>query len=172
MESRADEIEKVSKRYGFFSVHSLNFPTTRLDIIPLSEIVQKISAVFQKLKPEIIYLPSRTDVHSDHRIVFDASTACTKWFRHSSVKRVLTYEALSETEFAMDSSLRSFTPNVFVNIEQFIEEKIDIMKLYASELGDFPFPRSETAIRALASHRGATSGFKAAEAFVLLRDFV
>ena len=81
MESRADEIEKVSKRYGFFSVHSLQFPTTRLDTIPLREIVQKIAAVFQNLKPEIVYLPSRTDVHSDHRIVFDASTACTKWFR-------------------------------------------------------------------------------------------
>jgi len=172
IQKRADEIEKVSKRYGFLSVESLQFPTTQLDTIPLSEIVQKIAAVFENIKPEIIYLPSRVDVHSDHRVVFDASTACTKWFRHSSVKRVLTYEALSETEFAMDASTNSFNPNVFVNIEPFLEEKIDIMKLYASELGEFPFPRSETAIRALASLRGATSGFKAAEAFVLLREFI
>jgi hypothetical protein len=37
-------------------------------------------------------------------------------------------------------------------------------------LGPFPFPRSHESIRALATLRGAASGFRAAEAFELLRD--
>ena len=34
----------------------------------------------------------------------------------------------------------------------------------------FPFPRSKEAITAIASVRGASAGFKAAEAFELLRE--
>jgi hypothetical protein len=44
------------------------------------------------------------------------------------------------------------------------------MATYASELGEFPFPRSFETIRALAALRGSTAGCKAAEAFQLLRE--
>jgi hypothetical protein len=44
------------------------------------------------------------------------------------------------------------------------------MKIYASELGAFPFPRSADAMRALAKWRGSNAGFEAAEAFQLLRE--
>ena len=57
-----------------------------------------------------------------------------------------------------------------MNIDQFIDQKIEIMNVFSSELGEFPFPRSIEAIRALASIRGAASGYKAAEAFQLLRE--
>lgn len=46
------------------------------------------------------------------------------------------------------------------------------MKIYSSEFGTFPFPRSEQAIRALATLRGATAGCLAAEAFMLLKEIV
>mgnify|MGYP001386002820 CR=1 FL=1 len=49
-----------------------------------------------------------------------------------------------------------------------MDDKIKAMKIYKSEIGDFPFPRSEKAIRALARLRGSTSGFNYAEAFQLL----
>jgi len=44
------------------------------------------------------------------------------------------------------------------------------MRIYESELGQHPFPRSEESIRALATIRGASSGFDFAEAFQLLRE--
>ena len=49
-----------------------------------------------------------------------------------------------------------------------LKKKIEIMKIYKSENGDFPFPRSEETIRALATLRGSQSGFMAAEAFQLV----
>jgi hypothetical protein len=75
----------------------------------------------------------------------------------------------SETDFSLGTDL-GFRPNVFVNIEPFFNEKLRAMEIYAPELGAFPFPRSHEAIRALATLRGATSGFKATEAFELLRE--
>ena len=75
---------------------------------------------------------------------------------------------LSETDFGMGTD-QAFRPNVFVNIESFLSEKLRAMDIYASELGAFPFPRSHEAIRALATLRGIASGCKAAEAFELLR---
>ena len=46
------------------------------------------------------------------------------------------------------------------------------MTIYSSEMQDFPFPRSKEAIVALATIRGASSGFKAAESFELLREIL
>jgi hypothetical protein len=44
------------------------------------------------------------------------------------------------------------------------------MKIYAGEMGDFPFPRSEKTLRSLVALRGSQSGFEAAEAFELVYE--
>ena len=79
------------------------------------------------------------------------------------------YETPSETEFNFVEN-RIFSPNVFVNISQYIDNKIETMKIYDGEMGDFPFPRSEKAIRSLATLRGSQSGFESAEAFELVYE--
>jgi LmbE family N-acetylglucosaminyl deacetylase len=166
---RAEEIKRVTKLFDFDSVFELNLPTTQLDQVPMSDLVATISNVFKKFEPEEVFVPHPADVHTDHRLVFDAVASSTKWFRYPSVKRVLAYETLSETEFGLGAN-QVFRPNVFVNIEPYLEDKLLAMDIYASELGKFPFPRSHKAIQALATLRGASSGFKAAEAFELLRE--
>jgi LmbE family N-acetylglucosaminyl deacetylase len=65
---------------------------------------------------------------------------------------------------------KPFQPNFFVNISEYLEKKIEILNTYESEVGTFPFPRSEKSVRALASYRGATAGVEAAEAFMLLKE--
>jgi LmbE family N-acetylglucosaminyl deacetylase len=166
---RADEIRRVTELFGFESVFELNFPTTQLDQVPMSDLVAAISKVFKDFKPEEVFVPHPSDVHTDHRMVFDAVASCTKWFRHPSIKRVLAYETLSETDFGLGIS-QAFRPNVFLSIEPYLADKLRAMDIYASELGKFPFPRSQQAIQALATLRGVASGFKAAEAFELLRE--
>jgi LmbE family N-acetylglucosaminyl deacetylase len=170
--SRKAEIDKVSESYGFDSVHSLSFPAAGLDQIPLNEIVEAISSVFKEIRPNIVYLPHRGDVHTDHGVVFDSAAACTKWFRYGHVNRVLAYETLSETGFGIDPNTRGFEPNVYVNIEPYLERKLEIFEIYEGEGGVFPFPRSEKTIRALSSLRGSSAGFISAEAFMLLREAV
>lgn len=166
---RAEEIERVTELFGFDEVIALNCPTTQLDRVPMSDLVARISDVFKSFEPEEVFIPHPADVHTDHRIVFNAVTSCTKWFRYPSVKRILAYETLSETDFGLGTE-QGFRPNVFVDIEPFFNDKLRAMDIYASELKAFPFPRSHEAIRALATLRGAASGFNAAEAFELLRE--
>jgi LmbE family N-acetylglucosaminyl deacetylase len=165
---RDAEIEQVARLIGFSEVFNLRLPTTRLDTLPMGELVAQFSAVFKSFAPQQVFLPHWSDVHTDHRVVFDAGAACAKWFRYPSVRRVLAYETLSETEFALGSG--AFQPNYFVDIGNFLDGKLACMDVYRSESGPFPFPRSVEAIRALATLRGATAGFGAAEAFQLLRE--
>lgn len=169
VESRGIEIEKVSKTYGFSNTYQLGFPTTCLSEIGERKIIDSLIDVFKKEEPEIIYLPNRSDAHSDHFMVFKAAMACSKSFRTPSLKRILMYECLSETEFAPALSEKTFVPNYFVDITNFFEHKTDIMKIFSSELGCHPFPRSEKNLEALATLRGAQVGVYYAEAFQLLK---
>lgn len=170
--ARAKEIEKVAKEYGFSEVYEANLPTTQLDVIPKSQLIESISSVVAEIEPATIYLPYRNDVHSDHAAVFDAAVSCAKTFRYPYVKRILAYETLSETEFSLRPDDGGFKPNVFVDITPFAEKKIAIMRLYAGEMGEFPFPRSEETMMAQMQLRGSTAGVEAAEAFMLLKEII
>lgn len=170
IEKRQREIDAVRNRFGFESVHQLGFAAAQLDTVPISSVVRRLGAVFKDLCPQVVYVPYRSDVHTDHRVVFDGVAACTKWFRFPGIERVLAYETLSETEFGINPSAGAFKPNVFVDISDYLDAKIEIMSIYETEYGEFPFPRSERAIRAVAEFRGSTIGSSAAEAFLLLKE--
>jgi LmbE family N-acetylglucosaminyl deacetylase len=172
VKQRNDEIQLVMKglKINKNNFYSLNFSTTKLDHYPINSIVSKISLVINEFKPQEILIPFAGDVHSDHRITFDAASACTKWFRNPSVIKVMAYETPSETDFSIDPRYGGFQPNIFVNIEQYIDRKIELVKIYKSEIDEFPFPRSDSALRALSIVRGSQSGFKAAEGFMLLKE--
>lgn len=172
IEARREVIKKVADSYKFENIYELNFKTTQLDRYPISEIIQKLSAVIDDYRPEVLYVPFCADVHSDHQIAFQASWACSKSFRVPYVKTVMMYETVSETDFAPPQAGPQFQPNVFIDITDHFEEKSKILCNYEGELGDHPFPRSLQNIRSLAEYRGATAGVGYAEAFVLLRDIV
>ncbi len=166
---REGEIAAVAKSIGFDHLFNLRLPAARLDTLSRSELIDKFAEIFKSYEPAQLFLPSRSDAHTDHRLVFDAAAACTKWFRYPSVTRVLAYETISETGYGLVDGSR-FKPNYFVDISRFLERKLQTIVIYESEIGTFPFPRSIEAIRALATVRGAASGFAAAEAFQLLRE--
>ena len=169
VEQRKNEIAKISEFFRFDAVFELGFAATQLDLFPMGDLVRAVSDTINVFAPTEIFLPHSSDIHSDHRITFEAATSATKWFRCPSIKRILAYETLSETEFGLMPG-QSFKPNVFLNIDDYLEGKLQAMEIYSSEAGVFPFPRSTEAISALANFRGSSSGFKAAEAFELLRE--
>lgn len=168
---RRCEIAAVRDAMGIHQEHlfELGIQTTCLDRISTADLVGRVSDVFSRFQPEEVLVPHPHDIHSDHRITFDAVAACTKWFRYPSVRRVLAYETLSETDFVLKPE-GAFSPTVFVDVSDYIDRKIAMMNIYRSEVGAHPFPRSETSLRALAALRGAQSGFGSAEAFQLLRE--
>jgi LmbE family N-acetylglucosaminyl deacetylase len=167
--ARRVEIERVAAAYHMKGVHLLEWPTTAVDRIPLAERVLVAARVLAELRPQQLYLPFAGDAHSDHRGVAEAFAAAAKPFRRPELERVLAYETLSETEAGALHALPHFHPHLFVEIARFLEQKLDILECYASELAAFPFPRSREAVEAQARLRGAQSGFAAAEAFQLLQ---
>lgn len=169
---REEEIIKVSEEYGFDSIENLNLSTTKVDEYKTSYLIDCFSSIINKIKPEIIFLPFRGDVHSDHRKIFEASYSCTKSFRYPFIKKIYMMETLSETEFSPGTPDTVFVPNVFIDISEYMNKKIEILKIYESEMGEHPFPRSEKNIRALATFRGATAGCEYAESFMLIKEII
>src|SRR5438132_11059740 len=111
---RKRAIEEVRREYGFQEVIELPFPSIYVDTYPMGELVATVSESFKKIQAEVVYLPYRGDIHSDHAVTFDAIAACTKWFRYPSVKRILAYEIPSETDIAIDPDMNAFRPDTFL----------------------------------------------------------
>jgi len=166
---RQQEIEKIKNLMGFSTVHKLDYPTMGLDSSSINTMIPKISTLFNEIKPEVLYVMNRSDAHSDHRLTFDAVMACTKSFRYPFIKKVLMYECISETEFAPALPEKVFQPNYFVDVTKCFDKKLEMMKVYKSELSEHPFPRSLRNIEALATFRGASVGVDYAEAFQLIK---
>ena len=167
---REKEIQTVKTKYGISKIYQSNFLTTMLDTVPKKELVNFFSNIFKQEDPEVIYIPYRNDAHSDHAEVFDAATSCAKSFRYDSIKSVYVYETLSETGFGLRTDDLGFKPNLFVDITDYLQKKIDIMCMYENELGAFPFPRSIETIESLAKLRGSYINAHAAEAFMVLKE--
>jgi LmbE family N-acetylglucosaminyl deacetylase len=93
----------------------------------------------------------------------------TRPLKNSTIKKIYSYETLSETEWAAPFSDDAFVPDFFVNISGVFDAKLKAMKCYKSQLREFPNPRSLKSIEALANLRGSTVGFTHAEAFMIVR---
>ena len=169
---KESEIAEVTRAYGFEKVFRLGLPTTRLDVVPLDEIINGIRDAIGEAKPDLVYLNHAGDVHSDHRRLFEAAVSVLKPFYSAKhgVRRVLSYEILSSTDAQPPTAAQCFAPNVFTDVTSFLERKLEIMALYASEVQPHPLPRAESSIRALARYRGATIGTEYAESFMLVRE--
>lgn len=167
MQHREKQIQNVINFYGIKKYYQLDFPTTKLEKIETSQAIKEISKIISEVKPEVIILPDYNDAHSDHKYVFDWCYACTKTFRYPYVKQVLTMEILSETDFGRPEN--PFLPNYYVDISNYMNNKLEALKIYDTELGEPPFPRSLKNVEALASLRGSSAGVMYAEAFRMIK---
>ena len=169
IKNRPKEVEKANKILGIKKTYFLDYPTVKLDTIPQKELNEAIFKVVAEVKPEIVCIPHKGDVNKDHRLVFEACLVAMRPMNHK-IKKILSYESLSETEWGQ--SIEPFIPNVYVDISETFEKKIEAMKAYESEIKPYPHPRSLEMINILAKMRGGVVGFDAAEAFILIREVI
>lgn len=163
IEHRKLQIERIRLFYGLDGFYNLRLEATKLDSIERSKVIGKISECIKEIQPQVLILPDPNDAHSDHLCVFESAMACTKVFRCPEIKKILTMEILSETDFG--NPYQNFRPNYYVDITKYIDKKVEALKIYDTEIGELPFPRSSSAVRSLAVIRGCTAGVKYAEAF-------
>jgi LmbE family N-acetylglucosaminyl deacetylase len=171
-EQTRQELRAAHDILSVSSVHFLDFLAPKLDTIPGYQLADAIGGVIRSLYPSIIYLPHRGDIHSDHRAVYQATLVAARPINDCPVRKLLCYETLSETEWAAPFGDDSFIPTVFVDITDYLNQKLKAMACYHTELKQPPHPRSLQAIEALAKLRGATVSLPAVEAFMLVREIV
>lgn len=167
IKKRKEQISRIEEFYKFTKTYHLNFPSTELENIDSSKAIDMIGEIFREIEPNVLILPDYNDAHSDHKKVFDWCYACSKVFRYPYVKKILTMEIISETDFGRPES--PFYPNYYVDITDFFEKKIQAMQIYDTEMKKPPFPRNKENMRALALLRGSTAGVMYAEAFRLIK---
>lgn len=164
------QVKSIEKAYGFDKVYNLKFGPAKINYDIFSNLINKISEIIYKIKPEVVYMINRSDAHTDHQIAAKAILSCTKSFRYPFIKKILMYECLSETEIAPQFQENIFVPNVFSDITNYMDKKLEILRMYKTELQQIPQPRNEDSVKALARYRGCSSCTKYAEAFMLVRD--
>ncbi len=155
---------------GVTAVQFLDFPAPKLDSVPSYRLASAISETIHQWQPDTVYVPHRGDIHADHRAVYDATLVACRPINQCPVRRLLSYETLSETEWASPSGEAAFVPTVFVDITDHVATKLAAMACYVSQLKPAPHSRTLETISALATLRGATVSLAAAEAFMLVRE--
>ncbi len=164
-EKQKEYIPIVEKEYNFDRTFNLNFPEIILTDEYIPKIIGKVSEIINEIKCDTIFLPNRSDIHTDHQITFKSIISAAKSFRFPFIKNILMYETLSETEYAPALHENVFIPNFFIDISNTIERKIKIMSIFESEILQDYDPRSYNVIKALNKYRGSRIGVDYAESF-------
>jgi LmbE family N-acetylglucosaminyl deacetylase len=161
---------RAAQILGAASVRFLGFPDNRCDSVDRLDLTKAVEQVVSELRPDTVYVHHCGDVNIDHRLLHEAAfTACRPQPKHC-VKRLLSFETVSSTEWAPPGSLPVFQPTVFVDVSAHWQKKLAALDAYQSEMRKWPHPRSITAIEHLGRWRGASVGVHMAEAFMLLRE--
>ena len=144
-----------------------NLPAAMLSDIPTHLINKEVKSIIDKIKPNTIFAPSINDLHLDHKIINYALRVAARPYLESNANlyAIYEYEVPSETNIFFDNPNSIFNPNLYVEINDFIKNKIDAFSEYKSQIQESNQPRSIQGIRALASNRGINIGANFAEAF-------
>tara|TARA_B100001175_G_C19449264_1_gene610430 strand:- start:24 stop:695 length:672 start_codon:yes stop_codon:yes gene_type:complete len=141
-----------------------NLPALNLNNYPIYKISNIINRYIVNISPEIILIPSSNDIHDDHKIIFRAAKVSLRYNKKSNLKKILSYEVLSETEWNEDE--KSFNPNYFVSLKKSdLNNKVKAFLKYKSQVKKFPHPRSKEGIINLSKFRGSQIFETYAEAF-------
>ena len=177
--SRQKQIENLEQRHqatykalnilGCEQPIFLDFPDNKLDSIVLLDIVQKLEAIIDDIKPNIIYTHHYGDLNIDHQITHKATITACRPQPNFYIKEIYSFETFSATHWQSLSMGHYFNPNYFVDISDFMDKKIKALKCYDKEMRVYPHARSYEAIKSLAQFRGITVSVKYAEAFCVER---
>jgi len=125
----------------------------------LSEWVDTIRVIekyINKIKPDIVFIPSKYDTHQDHRATHLASVVATR-----NVNEIYIYQSPSTTI--------DFKPNVYFDITNYIDIKIEAVRIHTSQ--SWKIYMADRAVKWLAEYRAfdVLKNDKFFEAFELFR---
>ena len=164
-----DRSRQVSEILGVKEVFLYDLPDNRFDTVPLLDIVKTIEKLINRFKPQIVYTHHGGDLNIDHVITHRAVLTATRPTANCPVCEIYAFEVPSSTEWAFGQFRPAFSPNMFMDISDTLELKIQAMQLYESETREFPHPRSLEVMKAISRRWGSAVGLETVEAFELVR---
>jgi len=160
---REKEFKKVLKAYGCNGKIGPFTEESRLDTVPIVNIITEIEKVQDKFKADIWYVPGES-YHQDHRKVFEACAAAARPTRKYSPKEIYSYE---HPLYSWNPPIWKFTPQVYEDISSHLIKKISICNIYKSQLRKGAL--SVKHIKEYSIACGSEAGVKAAERFEVIR---
>lgn len=148
----------------------LDFPAVLIDKEDRYKINEELLRVIKHVQPDEVYIPHYGDMQKDHQIITEACMVALRPKYKLAVTKIYCYETLSETGWNIPNVQNEFLPNCYTDISDFLDQKLEAMSYYKTQLSEFPDARSLQAIKALALYRGAQMNMNAAEAFMLVRE--
>jgi LmbE family N-acetylglucosaminyl deacetylase len=167
--NRTKALKSAAKILGVQNSVQFNLPDNQMDTVPLLEIVKTIEPIIQKERPDIVYTHHAGDLNVDHRKTLAAVLTACRPQPSLSVRQIYGFEILSSTDWSAPQT-NQFSPNLFVDISNYLKTKLKALKAYKKEMKPAPHSRSYQHVEILARHRGNSIGFYAAEAFMIIRD--
>lgn len=172
VEKSREECKAADQFLGIKETIFLDFPAVMLEKVSRYELNDRLGKVIQELCPDTVYIPHRGDMQLDHKLVVDAAMVALRPKYKHKVKRILSYETMSETGWDVPNCMNEFIPAVYNDISVFLERKLEALRFFTTQISDFPNSRSIEAIKSLALYRGSMMNMKAAEAFGVIRELM
>jgi LmbE family N-acetylglucosaminyl deacetylase len=154
-ERRKSEAEKSGKLLGVKKIFFLDLPDTNISYT--HDTIDKIERVIAQVKPDRIYTHSSKDIHQDH-----LNTALASLTAARRTLGVFSYEG--------PSIYPSFSPQLYVNVEETLRLKLRAIKFYSSQSNKAYM--ESNAVKGLAGYRGLQVRLKYAEAFEIVRTIM
>jgi LmbE family N-acetylglucosaminyl deacetylase len=152
---RKEEQKEAAKFIGAKELFWGNFRDTEL--VGNRELIHKIDEVIQKVKPDVVFLNFWADVHQDHRAAAQAAVSASRY-----IKEVLFYEV---------PTTQHFEPDIFVDIQDVLEDKLRLLRLHASQVDKTKIENLSIleSAQSCANFRGFQGRVKYAEGFKSVR---
>lgn len=172
----AEQVERVRiealaahKLLGVTATHYLDCPAAELGEYAHAELNRAISEVVRLVDARTIFAPHPGDIHLDHQLSFLSALVASRPHQKDFPTRIFAYETLSETNWNAPYLTPAFLPNMFVDISDTLQRKLDAFACFESQQKPPPHERSVATLTALATVRGAAVHRRAAEGFVTIR---
>lgn len=172
-----DDLNSSVDYLGINNTYEGEFPNIEMNTIPHLQLVQFIEFAIKESEPDIIITHHPADTNNDH---LHTSMACQEAIRlfqrrpeKKSVKEFWYMEVPSCTEWNINTAMKKFSPNCYVEIgADGVNTKIKALSMYRGVMRPYPHPRSVEFITGLAICRGSQWGLNYAESFeVVLRKY-
>ena len=157
-EERGEELVCACRKLG------VNPPTVFSDetLSYSPEAIKRIADIIVEKQPRVVFTHLPFDYHREHRVSYELVKEAIEWAAHTTP-----YSApwLVERLLLVEISSLIPQPDVFMDISEFMDKKMDAVNCYTSQLAKFPWGYYEGFTEHKALLRGVQGGCTYAEAF-------